>query len=138
MAEAKQGEYKRERRGRTKRPARPSDLDSLIHERLRLGIVSVLSVRDEISFTELRTLLGATDGNLSVQARRLEQAGYVRCTKTFEKRRPKTVFKLTRQGRKALEDYLQTLARLLPPASPVSAAARTTATEDGQAAAQPA
>ena len=96
-------------------PVRPSDLDTMIHERLRLGILSALAVRDEITFTELRVLLGATDGNLSVQARRLEEAGYVRCTKQFENRRPKTVYTLTDQGRSALANYLSVLEQLLPP-----------------------
>ena len=94
---------------------KPSDLDTLIHERLRLGILSALAVRDEVTFTELRSLLGATDGNLSVQSRRLEEAGYIECIKQFENRRPKTLFKLTDAGRSALEDYLALLEQLLPP-----------------------
>ena len=94
---------------------RPADLDMMIHERLRLGILSALAVRDEITFTELRTLLGATDGNLSVQSRRLEEVGYITCIKQFEKRRPKTVFQLTDDGRRALQAYLMVLEQLLPP-----------------------
>jgi DNA-binding MarR family transcriptional regulator len=100
--------------------ARPSDLDTLIHERLRLGIVSALAVRDEVPFTELRGALGATDGNLSVQARKLEEAGYIKCIKSFENRRPKTVYRLTATGRQALKTYLETLERLLPSRQAVS------------------
>ena len=101
-------------------PPLPSDLNSLIHERLRLGIVSALAVREEVSFTELKALLGASDGNLSVQARKLEEAGYVTCTKRFEKRRPKTVFRLASKGRRALDSYPTTLERLLPPRAAAS------------------
>ncbi len=106
---------KRKAKGNRGAPPVPSDLDVLIHERLRLGIVSALAVREEVSFTELRSLLEATDGNLSVQARKLEEAGYLTCIKRFEKRRPKTVFRLTTRGRRALQSYLVTLERLLPP-----------------------
>ena len=105
-------------------PPLPSDLDGLIHERLRLGIVSALAVREEVSFTELKALLGATDGNLSVQARKLEEAGYVACNKRFEKRRPKTVFRLAPKGRRALGSYLNTLERLLPPRAAAAPSAR--------------
>ena len=100
------------------RPA-PGDLDPLIHERLRLGMVSALAVHDSLSFTELRDLLQTTDGNLSVQARKLEEAGYVSCTKRFEDRRPRTTYKLAARGRSALLAYLETLAEVLPPASRV-------------------
>ena len=97
----------------------PNELDPLIHERLRLGILSVLAVQESISFTELRNLLQTTDGNLSVQARRLESAGYVICDKIFEERKPKSTYRLSPAGRAALEAYLETLAGLLPDISKV-------------------
>lgn len=93
----------------------PGELDQLIHERLRLGIVSALAVHESLTFTELRDLLQTTDGNLSVQARKLEEAGYVTCTKKFEARKPKSIYKLTARGRAALEQYLEKLSDLLPP-----------------------
>jgi DNA-binding MarR family transcriptional regulator len=93
----------------------PGELDQLIHERLRLGIVSALAVHESLTFTELRDLLQTTDGNLSVQARKLEEAGYVTCTKKFEARKPKSIYKLTARGRAALESYLEKLSELLPP-----------------------
>lgn len=96
------------------RPA-PGDLDPLIHERLRLGIVSALTMHDSLTFTELRELLQTTDGNLSVQARKLEDSGYISCSKRFEARRPKSTYKLTARGRSALQSYLETLAEVLPP-----------------------
>ncbi len=99
--------------------AAPGDLDPLIHERLRLGIVSALAINESLSFTELRDLLETTDGNLSVQARKLEEAGYVTCTKRFEDRRPKSTYRLTARGRGALLEYLETLAEVLPPAARV-------------------
>jgi DNA-binding transcriptional ArsR family regulator len=89
------------------------ELDPLIHERLRLGIVSALAVTSSLSFPELRSLLGTTDGNLSVHARRLEEAGYVRCTKSFDGRVPRTDFDLTDRGRLALEAYLGAMERLI-------------------------
>jgi len=92
----------------------PSELDPLIHERLRLGILSALVVQESLSFTELRDLLQTTDGNLSVQARRLEEAGYVVCDKKFEGRKPKSTYRLSAAGRRALEDYLETLSSFLP------------------------
>lgn len=92
----------------------PKELDPMIHERLRLGILSALAVQESISFTELRDLLQTTDGNLSVQARRLETAGYVTCDKKFEDRKPKSTYQLSPAGRKALEEYLEKLASLLP------------------------
>lgn len=96
-------------------PITPGELDQLIHERLRLGIVSALAVHESLTFTELRDLLQTTDGNLSVQARKLEEAGYVTCTKKFEARKPKSIYKLTARGRSALESYLEKLSELLPP-----------------------
>lgn len=93
----------------------PGQIDQLIHERLRLGIVCALAVHEALTFTELRDLMQTTDGNLSVQARKLEEAGYVTCTKKFEARKPKTTYKLTAKGRAALESYLSTLSEMLPP-----------------------
>jgi len=81
-------------------------LDRLIHERVRLAIVSSLAVTESLTFNELKHLVGATDGNLSVHARRLEEAGYVECIKSFEGRMPRTEFRLTAVGREALEQYL--------------------------------
>lgn len=89
------------------------ELDRLIHERLRLGIVSALAVNDSLAFTDLRTMLSTTDGNLSVHARKLEEAGYIHCTKTFEGRLPRTAYKLTAAGRKALERYLDHMEALI-------------------------
>lgn len=81
-------------------------LDRLIHERVRLAIVSSLAVTESLTFNELKHLVGATDGNLSVHARRLEEAGYLECLKSFEGRVPRTEFRLTPAGREALEQYL--------------------------------
>jgi DNA-binding MarR family transcriptional regulator len=92
----------------------PNELDPLIHERLRLGILSALAVQESLSFTELRDLMQTTDGNLSVQARKLEDAGFILCSKKFEHRKPKSVYRLSSTGRTALEQYLETLADLLP------------------------
>jgi DNA-binding MarR family transcriptional regulator len=98
---------------KTTRPT-PNELDPLIHERLRLGILSALIVQERLTFTELRDLLQTTDGNLSVQARKLETAGYVVCDKQFEDRKPKSIYRISSEGRLALENYLETLAGLLP------------------------
>ena len=84
----------------------PLALDRLIHERLRLGIVSALAANDRLTFSELKRLLQTTDGNLSVHARKLEQAGYVACEKTFAGRVPQTAYRLTASGRRALDKYL--------------------------------
>jgi len=92
----------------------PDQLDPVIHERLRLGILSALAVQECLSFTELRGLLNTTDGNLSVQARKLEEAGYVVCRKRFVGRKPRSTYRLSTAGRRALEEYLETLAGLLP------------------------
>ena len=92
----------------------PNELDPLIHERLRLGILSALVVQESLTFTELRDILQTTDGNLSVQARRLESAGYVLCDKKFEDRKPKSTYRLSPAGRVALEEYLDKLSSLLP------------------------
>ena len=85
---------------------RTLDLDRLIHERLRLGIISALAVNDRLTFNDLKRLLQTTDGNLSVHARKLEDAEYITCTKSFEQRMPRTEYRLTAAGRKALEKYL--------------------------------
>jgi DNA-binding MarR family transcriptional regulator len=84
----------------------PLELDRLIHERLRLGIVSALAVNDRLSFNDLKDLLQTTDGNLSVHARKLEEADYIVCDKGFEGRVPRTEYRLTAAGRRALEKYL--------------------------------
>jgi DNA-binding transcriptional ArsR family regulator len=92
---------------------RAMDLDRLIHERMRLGIVSALAVNESLSFSDLKTILKTTDGNLSVHARRLEQAEYITCTKYFEGRLPRTEFRLTALGRRALERYLDEMEELI-------------------------
>lgn len=94
-------------------PALPIALDRLIHERLRLAIVSALAVHDSLTFTDLRTLLDTSDGNVSVHARKLEDAGYVTCTKTFDGRVPRTEYRLTGNGRQALERYLSHMEALI-------------------------
>ena len=91
----------------------PLALDRLIHERLRLGILSALAVNESLSFNDLKQLLEITDGNLSVHARKLEDAGYVRCTKSFVGRQPRTEFKLTPAGRRALESYLEQMESVI-------------------------
>jgi DNA-binding MarR family transcriptional regulator len=89
------------------------DLDRLIHERLRLGIISALSVNESLGFTELRDLLRTTDGNLSVHARKLEEGGYVTCDKSFVGRTPHTEYRITAEGRKALKRYLDHMEALI-------------------------
>jgi len=88
-------------------------LDRLIHEKLRLGIVSALAAAPSLTFNELKKLLDTTDGNLSVHARKLEEAGYVGCEKSFEGRMPKTEYRLTGAGRAALERYLDHMEALV-------------------------
>lgn len=95
------------------KPSRARALDRLIHERIRLGIVSALAVNDALSFNELKALLKTTDGNLSVHARKLEDAEYVTCSKSFDGRLPKTEYRLTAAGRKALEKYLSHMEALI-------------------------
>ncbi len=97
----------------TSEDPRPLDLDRLIHERLRLGIISALAVNDSLTFNELKHMVRTTDGNLSVHARKLEDAGYVNCSKTFDGRTPKTEYSLTAAGRRALEQYLNHMEALL-------------------------
>lgn len=91
----------------------PAKLDRLIHERIRLGIVSALAANESLSFSDLKKLLKTTDGNLSVHARKLEDAQYVTCTKSFEGRFPKTAYRLTPAGRRALERYLDHMEALI-------------------------
>ncbi len=105
---------------RAQRPARsraaagqPMEFDRLIHERIRLGILSALAVNDPISFNDLKKLLKTTDGNLSVHARKLEEAGYVACAKSFAGRVPKTEYRLTEAGRRAFERYLDDMETLI-------------------------
>jgi DNA-binding HxlR family transcriptional regulator len=91
----------------------PREVDQVIHERTRLGLVSALAVTPVLSFNEMKKLLGATDGNLSVHARKLEDAGYLSCTKTFQGRVPRTDYRLTAAGRRALERYLAHMEDLI-------------------------
>ena len=91
----------------------PLELDRLIHERMRLAIVSALAVNHSLSFNELKRLLETTDGNLSVHARKLEEANYIVCTKSFEGRMPRTEYRLSPQGRRALERYLDHMEALI-------------------------
>src|ERR1700684_4373370 len=118
---AKSGLFRAARGGKTKQgpPAvRPAaavapNLDRLIHERTRLAIVSALAVNASLTFNEIKQLLRVTDGNLSVHARKLEDAGYVACTKSFAGRLPKTEYRLTATGRRALEKYLDHMEALI-------------------------
>ncbi|HTR97105.1 MAG TPA: transcriptional regulator [Candidatus Acidoferrales bacterium] len=93
--------------------ASPRTLDRLIHERVRLGILSALAVNASLSFNDLKALLRITDGNLRVHARRLEEAGYVECIKSFHGRVPRTSFRLTGAGRRALQRYLDHMEALI-------------------------
>lgn len=90
-----------------------TELDKLIHERLRLGIVSALVANPSLSFTELRTLLSTTDGNISVHTRKLEEAGYIVCEKSFKGRVPLTEYRITEEGRAALGRYLNHMEALI-------------------------
>ena len=90
-----------------------SSVDRLIHERMRLGIVSALAVNDSLTFNDLKRILKTTDGNVSVHARKLEDANYITCTKSFEGRMPKTEYRLTPAGRRALERYLSHMEALI-------------------------
>ena len=96
-----------------KTPEALPDLDRLIHERIRLGIISALAANSLLSFNDLKRLLKTTDGNLSVHARKLEDAGYIACTKSFEGRMPRTEYALAAAGRKALEKYLNHMEALI-------------------------
>ena len=97
----------------TKGQSRATSLDRLIHERLRLGIISALAANESLTFIDLKNLMNTTDGNLSVHARKLEDAGYVAVTKSFDGRMPRTEYKLTAAGRRALESYLSHMEALL-------------------------
>lgn len=99
--------------GRTRARKAPVEVDSVIHERVRLGIVSALACASSLSFNELKELLEITDGNLSVHARRLEEAGFIACEKSFVDRLPRTEYRLTPAGRKALNKYLDHMERLI-------------------------
>ena len=98
---------------RAKEKSAAPNLDRLIHERLRLGIISALAANESLTFSDLKRLMSTTDGNLSVHARKLEEAGYISCTKFFEGRLPKTEYKLTAAGRSALEKYLSHMESLI-------------------------
>jgi DNA-binding HxlR family transcriptional regulator len=104
--EGLRGEQPPRRNKPTDGPAAAAELDRLIHERVRLAIVSALAVNESLTFNDLKQLLNTTDGNLSVHARKLEEAQYVVCHKYFDGRMPKTEYKLTAAGRRALERYL--------------------------------
>ena len=106
------------RRDRKGREAFPIELERLVHERIRLGILSALAATDSFSFTDLRDLLATTDGNLSVHARKLEDAGYIACTKSFDDRTPKTTYEITPAGREALENYLRQMESIIQLARP--------------------
>ena len=112
---ARQSAVRKERPRKGGQPAQAAaqDLDRLIHERLRLGIVSALAVNDSLTFNGLKRLLNTTDGNLSVHARKLEDAGYVGCAKSFDGRLPRTEYRLTASGRRALERYLAHMEALI-------------------------
>jgi DNA-binding HxlR family transcriptional regulator len=99
------------RGGKTSRSS--LELDRLIHERVRLAIVSALAVNESLTFNELKHLLGTSDGNLSVHARRLEEAAYLECVKSFAGRLPRTEFRLTPLGREALDGYLSHMEGLI-------------------------
>jgi DNA-binding HxlR family transcriptional regulator len=96
---------------KAKHPAH--SLDRLIHERMRLGIISALAANESLTFNDLKNLLHTTDGNLSVHARKLEDGGYIACTKSFEGRLPKTEYKLTAAGKRALESYVSHMETLI-------------------------
>ena len=100
-------------RVRAKVPEIATNLDRLLHDRVRLGIISALAAADNMSFTDLKSALNATDGNLSVHARKLEEAGYISCVKSFEGRTPRSEFTLTPAGRVALNRYLDHMEALI-------------------------
>lgn len=121
---AKQGALRREtKRTQTQKPGLQGlhggaphsahEIDRMIHERLRLGIISALAANNTLTFNELKQTVKTTDGNLSVHARKLEEAGYISCSKTFEGRTPKTEYSLTTAGRRALERYLDHMEALI-------------------------
>jgi DNA-binding transcriptional ArsR family regulator len=93
--------------------AAATEIDRLVHERLRLGILSALATGQSLSFNDLKSVLGATDGNVSVHARKLEDAGYISCTKGFEGRVPRTEYRITPEGQTALDRYLDHMEALI-------------------------
>lgn len=95
------------------RAPQAAHFDRVIHERVRLAIVSALAVNEALTFIDLKRLIDVTDGNLSVHARKLEDAGYIACTKSFQQRMPKTEYRLTAEGRRALEHYLDHMEALI-------------------------
>ena len=97
----------------SKQKSAAPNLDRLIHERLRLGIISALAANESLTFSDLKHLMNTTDGNLSVHARKLEEAGYISCSKSFQNRLPKTEYKLTPAGRTALESYISHMESLI-------------------------
>ena len=97
--------------GKAKHPA--PNLDRMIHERMRLGIVSALAANESLTFNDLKSLMDTTDGNLSVHARKLEDGGYIACIKSFEGRLPKTEYKITAAGRRALENYVSHMETII-------------------------
>ena len=105
-------------------PIRPDNIDSVIHERVRLAIVSALAVAPEMSFKELKTTLSLTDGNLSAHSRTLEDAGYIQIDKSFQGRKPLTTMRLTRKGRQAFQSYLDTLRGIIEHGADASGQAR--------------
>src|SRR5690606_2445276 len=119
-------------------PASPLNLDKLIHERLRLGIVAALAVHEKLSFNDLKALLRTTDGNLSVHARKLEDAGYLQCTKSFEGRMPRSEYSLTRAGRVALEKYLGHMEAIIRSARGAAAAPAAVSADGAESPATPA
>ena len=96
---------------KAKHPA--PNLDRMIHERMRLGIVSALAANESLTFNDLKSLMDTTDGNLSVHARKLEEGGYIACLKSFEGRLPKTEYKITAAGRRALENYVSHMETII-------------------------
>jgi len=111
--EAREEKAKRTSPGTRQQESTATNLDRLIHERTRLAIISALAVNTSLTFSELKELLGASDGNLSVHARKLEDAGYIACTKSFAGRVPKTEYRLATAGRRALEKYLNHMEALI-------------------------
>ena len=111
--EPREEKVKRASPGTRQPESTATNLDRLIHERTRLAIISALAVNTSLTFSELKELLAASDGNLSVHARKLEDAGYVACTKSFAGRMPKTEYRLTSAGRRALEKYLNHMEALI-------------------------
>lgn len=110
-AQKKRASLQEVRSAKAEHPA--PGLDRLIHERMRLGIVSALAANESLTFNDLKSLMNTTDGNLSVHARKLEDAGYIAVTKSFEDRLPKTEYKLTTAGQRALESYLSHMETII-------------------------